>query len=75
MHVAGFIIIATLAVLHFPYPHVLLATNVEQAVPCGMYLEALERMDFDIFHPQLINSQQPLTTQGKIAWAWMRGQY
>jgi len=45
------------------------------AIGTATYLENLEAKDFDVFHPELIRGVPPLVTQGKIAWAAMRGKY
>jgi NADH dehydrogenase [ubiquinone] 1 alpha subcomplex assembly factor 6 len=39
------------------------------------YLENLERLDFDVYHPALLKNASPLFTFGKIAWAAVMGKY
>jgi len=47
------------------------------AVPCRLYLDALEAVDFDVFHPELQRrgGVSPLRLQLQLQWASMRGTY
>lgn len=45
------------------------------AIAASTYLEKLERVDFDAFHPELARLQAPLVAQAKIAWAALTGKY
>ena len=45
------------------------------AITASTYLEKLETVDFDAFHPELARLQAPLVTQAKIAWAALTGKY
>ena len=45
------------------------------AIVASTYLEKLERVDFDAFHPELARLQAPLVAQAKIAWAALTGKY
>jgi NADH dehydrogenase [ubiquinone] 1 alpha subcomplex assembly factor 6 len=45
------------------------------AIAASTYLEKLERVDFDAFHPSLAQPQPPLVAQAKIAWAAFTGKY
>jgi hypothetical protein len=46
------------------------------SVACGLYLQALERHDFDLFSPALQKGGfTPLWYQLQIKWQLMRGRY
>jgi NADH dehydrogenase [ubiquinone] 1 alpha subcomplex assembly factor 6 len=45
------------------------------AIAASTYLEKLESVDFDAFHPSLAQPQPPLVAQAKIAWAAFTGKY
>ena len=45
------------------------------AIAASTYLERLETVDFDPFHPLLARPRAPLATQAKIAWAALTGKY